>query len=228
MFSGYPFLATYGYNNPLWYICILIQCYMAFFIIQKLTQVINISPVICYVTIIVGMYVVNKLLALDSHVFRGWTAFFMGAFLCWLLQDEFKGLFLKHNKVILVLCTIGVIITIVFLIITNSAQIRNVLVLGTLPCLIIICYLLQLKERPKVSSTASISFEVYVWHAMILDLLQIIFNILNIKVNHNYTIMIIITAIIGGISSLLYLYLERPLFKWINEKNLKIRFKNVF
>ena len=92
IFSGWPYFSMTGINNPTWYCCILIQCYIVFFILIKAIKAEKIRPYL-FVLVSVFSFIFYKIGIIQNSTFRGLSSFFIGCCLCGI----YKHVSIKRN-----------------------------------------------------------------------------------------------------------------------------------
>lgn len=211
-------------NNPMWYISVLLLCYIIFFIITKLSKRTKISSYFTYTTMIIVGCVIMKLQLkypfLNEYTYRGYICFFEGVLL---------GLILNNKKDIINKISIFAIIPFVMGAVAylNNFHVYYMLVFFMWPSIIIL-----LKNRifeilinhSFWSGMAKISYDTYVWHCPILHLVLGIVIVNNIKCYNSAWFMILILLIIIVLGAISYKYIEKPIQKVIGtfvKKNKK-------
>ncbi|MHB9307160.1 acyltransferase family protein [Fusobacterium polymorphum] len=209
-------------NNPMWYISVLILCYIIFYIITNFSKnYIYIYIIMIFLGITIQEYAID-LAFLNYYTARGYYSFFFGLLLAIFLNNY------KLKKIIIISSIINIIL-ITFLIIKHyyiiEKNINYTLTFLYYPAFIIICHSNIIKNIFKLSLCkiigviAEISFNVYVWHGGAILILAIINKFYNLNINLNsYKTMIIFTFVlyIFGVTS--YYLLEKPL------KNILLKF----
>ena len=161
IFSGWFFDIGLGVNNPTWYLCVLLLCYIIFYVAEWVEKKFSISKHIIFICVILvsfcGMYF-NKDLPwfFTSQNQRGYTCFFIGV----LLYDYFvKRLSDYMKKTMLVVLFILYVVGVWYRGI-NSWEILSIFVYPAILCLLV--YIKQLPDKYAILGTTS--YEVYLWH----------------------------------------------------------------
>lgn len=236
LFRGWPKLSMLGYNNPTWYICILLQCYVVFYGIhwasEKLPVKLHVKPIVLYGAFIVFSVGLFGLQILPNDNFRGYECFFMGAILGELLMwlDDRKATGKKNTN----LCIMGVSSYILAILLAVAvslrfdialSQRRAVVFLIYPPLIVAAWYLRERFSSKAVRAFGKISFEAYLWHRPLLALFQIIIYATNWNMTHSYLSMAVFAVIVYVFAYFAYQKLEQPisrrLAKLENNKTVK-------
>ena len=210
-------------NNPMWYISVLILCYIIFYIITKISVLKNYKCVYFYILLIfLGLSIQKNgtdLAFFNSYTARGYYAFFFG-----LVFSIFFNNY-KISKFIKILSIFSVVF-ITFLIIRHYSIVeRNInytLTFIYYPALIVtfnINIIKKIYSNKLISKIAEISFNVYVWHGvafLILIILNKIYN-LNIRLN-SYKVMLVFTIILYIFGIFSHYLIEKPLERLIKNR----------
>lgn len=83
LFAGYPYFGMLGINNPVWYVCILVQCYIMYYLIEWfLNKVsaheINFVRVCVYAFVVIISFGTFRMSFLNEASFREVTSFSIG------------------------------------------------------------------------------------------------------------------------------------------------------
>ena len=226
LFSGYPFFSMTGYNNPTWYIAILIQCYAIFYFLKYIASKLHIRLLVIVSVLVFGVIVLNKLSLFYDNSFRGFESFFIGVIVCDLAENYKvpiqKVKIIKNKKLLTILLSITIIITFSSILIIPKYQ-RIALVFGVYPEIVIISYLYRnVRLNSKISSVSKllcgISFEVYIWHYPFMATIQLILQNADYSIAHSYFTMLIFTVVVWMICLLIYRFIEQPINKIIKTK----------
>lgn len=205
----------------MWYISVLLLCYIVFYIITKISKKIKISPFWLYgAMIVVGVPIITfhmQYPLLNNYSYRGYICFFTGIFMGSILKNK-KDLISKLSLLAIVPLIIGFV-----------AYLKNfygyyMIAFIIWPSLIILLQsniFNKITKQPLWSKAAKISYDVYVWHCPLLHLLLGIVMVNKINVYDTVPFMIltvVLTVIIGCIS---YWCLEKPIQNGIEALMLK-------
>lgn len=210
-------------NNPIWYISVLMACYIVFYIITALASKIKCKPTYFYITMIllgigVGTYNIN-LPFLNLQMGRGYYAFFFGLLLSAYINKH--GVKLKE-VIASVLCLS--FFTFVFIYYPNygASNLNYTLTFLVFPSLIVIfeSKLMQRIFCQKIWGTLSaISFEVYLWHNPMFPLMYVVIKLLNRTPDFSkISSMFIFLLASWVVGALMYFLVERPVTKLLAKK----------
>lgn len=228
LFRGWPFFSMTGINNPTWYLCILIQCYMLFYFIQWFFGKKRILRLIFYVAVVVVSLITYKFEWIQYETFRGLECFFMGAAGCLLLQFEvvnrlFEKRRVKTRLLIGIASTVVISLSFVLMFLHPSYQ-RSLLVVGVFPWLMLLAYCFKDFKSQPIQLLAGVSFTVYIWHSPMMAFEKLMIQVTGFEINRNYFTMVLFTVLLWAVSWVIYRYVEMPISGWIRKKE---RAKNV-
>ena len=159
---------TTSLNHPIWYISVLIFCYIIFYYIIILSSRYNINEMNCFaIMIILGLIIklfnINVFL-LNSLSYRGFVSFFWGLVLFNSFNEANNNK--QASKALLVILYIFVII-----IFKSSIQ-YTCLVFVLYPVLLRISLACNIKVFNKqIEKISSMTYAVYMWHTFFIELL---------------------------------------------------------
>lgn len=217
-FRGYPFIYSEGINNPTWYLCVLIQCYLIYYIVHYIfSKLLNKrndkTKTIClsvFFLLIVVIFTILKITGVlpdfmqDSS--RGYISFFFG----YLITAFFKNDNLKKWFFM-----IPLVLSIPLLIFLREYYYWWLLFF-VYPSLLIFAYTFPLKNNCFIRTLAAISFETYLLHFP----LELAFDVLLLKIdnfNHSAFSIIIFLIIVWIFSTAVYFLVERNVSKAIRK-----------
>ena len=218
-------------NNPMWYISVLILCYILFYISTKISILKKINCVYLYVILVfLGLSIQKNntnLAFLNYYTARGYYSFFFGV----LFSIYFNNY--KIRKFVKIL-SIFLVIFITYLIVAHYSivekNINYTLTFIYYPALIIIFNIDIIKKiysSKLITKLAETSFNVYVWHVEAILIFIIIKKVSNLNINFvSYKTMLIFTIILYIFGTISYYLIEKPLEKLIFKKlnsNKKIK-----
>ena len=220
LFSGWPRLSMLGYNNPTWYLCILIQCYAVFYGIQWLCERTAGRPVLWYGAFICLTIAAIHWWRLPSSNFRGYECFFMGA----MMEEAFflLGKRREAGRKDGVFIVIGVLLyySAAFLLFRNVISLtqRRAMVFLIYPPLIAAAWLFRDQFYSKTARLfGKISFEAYLWHFPALRVFQILIAAMQWNVTHSYFSMVVFAVIVYILAYFLYVKVEQPINRRLRE-----------
>ena len=200
IFSGWPYFSMTGINNPTWYCCILIQCYIVFFILIKAIKAEKIRPYL-FVPVAVFSFIFYKIGIIQNNTFRGLSSFFIGCCLCGI----YKHVSIKRN-VFFVLFLISVCLI--------AYKQRVIFFISMFAALILL--VTQINFPASLHEFSRVSFEVFIWHSPLMDAENILLSSLSLpSPQRSYLSMFIFTFFVWLWAWIIYRYLEIPINKFL-------------
>lgn len=213
-------------NNPMWYISVLLLCYILFYITTKASVSKKYNYIYFYIVLVfLGLSIQKNgtdLAFFNSYTARGYYAFFFGLVFSIFFYNYKISKFIKISSIFSVVF-ITILIVRYFSIVEKN--INYTLTFIYYPALIIIFNFNIMRKiffTKIVREFAEISFNVYVWHVagiIIVIILNKMFS-LNIKLN-SYKTMILFTIILYVFGSISHYVIEKGFGKLIL-KNFKL------
>lgn len=211
-------------NNPMWYISVLILCYILFYILTKVSILKKYDYTYFYIILIfLGLSIQKNntnSAFLNYYTARGYYSFFFGV----LFSIYFNNYKIRKSVKIL---SILLVIFITYLILRHYSiiekNINYTLTFIYYPALIIIFNINIMKKiysSKLIIKIAEISFNVYVWHVGAILIFIIINRACNLNINFSsYKVMIIFTVLLYIFGTISHYLIEKPLEK-LNLKKL--------
>lgn len=208
-----------GVNNPIWYVSVLLWCYILFFFVVWLAKRINTSPEKFFLfIIIIGIGIKTYALQLpflNSQISRGYTAVFTGVLLAGLVKESY----IKVSSWKTQFTSVCIVVLGVYCYFYHKIWIEDgfvyLLVFLFFPAIIIIAQSGVFRSVFKVSwlgTIGRIMFDVYVWHCTVLVLLRCLKNLDWFVFPSDQRIsMYIVLVVILIIGTLSYFFIERPI-----------------
>ncbi len=213
-------------NSPIWYVSVLLVCYVMLYFCIWLAKRINVKSEYLYIAAItIGMMLIIR--GIDFPIFcsktgRGFVSFFSG-----ILWEKYYFSGKKRN----IWITVFVIVTTALMVLsplTGAAEggvVSVFLGIAYFPALIG-CVKTDRMERifsgKLISQMAAFSFEAYIWHSAVYMILLILLATNVIAVNMNSLGMMVFVAVLVEIFAMAMYYLvERPIRRRINNKQEK-------
>lgn len=199
-----------GYNNPLWYVSVLMVCYIVFYFVCYISKKFDINESIMFLLVIlIGLYIVNQninFLFLNTNIYRGYVAFFIGTLIAGLRS-------IKIN----ILCLIIPIILIAYLFCFPNRNIQYYISTFVIFPLIVL-YFSRINFTSKIFVRAISFFEKYVfctfvWHAVLL----LLYKYLELPASGH--LMIIFTACCWGMGMTYYHLIGTRINKIVKKLN---------
>ncbi len=203
-------------NYPNWYISVLLICFVMFYLIVYISKKKSISEKYLFIAMIFIGFAIRsyntKFLFMTPQVARVYYSFFFGILLAEVLNK-------KHPNILFQMMSFIIVFTIPFIIhFGKSSLLVNVNYLMTFiyyPALIILfkySFISNVFKHRIIGVISNITFDVYLWHNVLILMIYLIINAFNLNVNMNSGIaMLCYTAIsflIGGAS---YFLIDKPL-----------------
>ena len=201
-------------NNPMWYISVLLLCYIFFYISTKISISKKYNYIYFYIVIVFLGLSIRKngtdLAFLNYNTARGYYSFFFGV----LFSIYFNNY--DVNKLIKIL-SVFLLIFITYLILKHyyiiEKNIDYTLTFIYYPALIIIFnfdIVKKILSRKITGKIGEISFNVYVWHGGFILLLSIINKYYGFNTNFvSYKTMVMSTIILYIFGAMSYYFIEK-------------------
>ena len=216
VFRGWTRFTMTGVNNPTWYLCILIHCYVLFYAMAWLADRCRIKRIFLFAAIVAVELLLKRRDVICEEGVRGLESFFLGVFLCSMVQWR-----PPKKSLVAALGIAGTIVS-VLLILNKSDWKQNYIVsFGIYPWLILAAYVFPWKSE-LARKLGKISFDVFVWHYPLIALERLILELLHFTPNRNHFTMLLFGAFVWAFSWLMYSFAEKPLTNWIRGKEGKL------
>ncbi|MBR6469736.1 MAG: acyltransferase [Lachnospiraceae bacterium] len=224
MFSGGAVNTADGINNPLWFLCVLIYCYVLLYFAVWLSDRLSVSEVYSFAVIsIVGFAALQyevKAPFLNEYSGRGYAAFFLGMLLYYIWNSVSRKLLTAYSVVCLAVC-IAVYFGAYSLF---AANMRDVMTYIVFPALLFLTLAADRFTDERIMGRlepGAVAFEVYVWQSCILGLWNIIADATGIIDTGKYYQMFIMTAVLIVFSAIMYRFAEKKITKTLRAKLIK-------
>lgn len=212
-----------GVNNPVWYISVLLACYVIFYILCALSKKLQCSPLYFFVAMVlfgVGIHTfgINKPFQ-TWQMARGYFSFFFGVLL---------AAFVARNVISkkLTAASIAVLVGAGILFYHKEYALREpyvyILTFLVFPALILLCETVTAKKifRHKVWGTVgSITFHVYLWHSPMFPLMYCLLPLMGITLNFSARwtmyLFLLVAFVIGTLS---FFFIEKPINRLLDKK----------
>lgn len=212
-------------NSAMWYISVLLLCYVFFFFGTYVAKRWKISPYTMYAVIICVGIIMNAICTtykicipfFTIDIGRGLCGFFLGV-----LFRHFLEKYPIHHKHITWITAGGLLGFLVILYVKRTEYFSDlwyVLCFLIYPAIILI-----FKSKPaeriffdeKLKYLGGIAFNAYIWHVAVLRFLLIVINLKAVNLK-SITAMVLMTCIIFLIGGISYFFIEKPVEKKIRE-----------
>lgn len=223
LFQGGPFGDQMGLNNPTWYVCVLLECYILYYLICKLFPKKNLVRLISYCFIILfaaGMYTYNvNFPFFTQQSTRGYAAFFIGVILYHMLQYFPKKVI--HIPSLLLLLTITISYFICPELIDNQWAIATFLFF---PSAYVFCMSNSTIQKilsffPFLENGGKASFHVYLWHTPVFLIGDLIIRLCNVTMKYTIGTMLLTALCLWILGIVSYHFIEKPVNKAIASKH---------
>ena len=197
-----------GYNNPTWYLCILIQCYLLFYLLNSFARLFGIPKFWLFLGIIILAIVLNHFHLISYYSYRGAEAFFIGAELC-----ETRELIPERKWEAVTLLIISAALTMLI-----PSQQRLILVFAVFPLLIILGFWWKGNQAEWIRLFGKTTFEVYLWHYPLMATEQMITRITGLEIPRTYLTMLAFTILVWLLSIGMFKWVEMPINRRLNKE----------
>lgn len=207
-------------NNPVWYISVLLYCYIIFFALTCLSKKIGCKPYYLYIVMIfVGFsgteYCFNYPFLTDMSS-RGYYSFFFGL----VLAHYVKTFGIRKGEIVLSLSTIALFLAILAVIPWFALDdLRYTLTFVVYPAIIMLVESSGGKKlfcSPFWGKWGAVSFNVFIWHLPMFILSDLACYALGLNLNHgNPLVMYLYLFVIEIFAVFSHLFIEKPLDKLV-------------
>ncbi len=215
VFRGWPKLELHGINNPMWYLCVLLLCYLIFYISNYICRKLKINYLVfiiaAYVFIEFGKYFPILKIIFSGDAKRGYEAYFLGVLLS-IVIPHIKRTGLKLPAAVFMLSGVAILCW-------NMDHQRAAFLWLISPGLVMLACLFEDIKVPLWNTLAGISFEMYVWHVPTFVFLQLLNDSLNLNIQYNLIMMIVLLVYITIISTVMYSCVEKKINAWIRKRS---------
>lgn len=203
-------------NNPVWYVSVLMLCYIIFYLLTYIGKRCKIPCYYLYILMIfIGLGIKNYSIELpffNSTSSRGYYSFFTGVMLCVLMKGRTFNFKTAIKSLIILIVTI---LLMIFRPEYMEDNIDYILTFIFFPTLIIFFktplfnYLFKFKIWRFLGR---VSYNVYIWHIPLLMLMYILIGIFSLNVDFKLPITMITFTLITWLFGILsYYFIEEPI-----------------
>lgn len=210
-FNGNPF------GNVTWFVCVLICCYILFYLVCRLSKNNIIYRFFCLLLIVLGIACIanGKYPLLTGDYGRGYLSFFLGCIL-WELEFHIECSE-RYRKAISVFVMIYLIVGIIILVLLSGEHLQIILTLCIYPALLYILLhfkpLIRVLTISRIQQLGSLSMPIYYSHYTFLVIVAMIsgYGMLNIRFSESWIeiAIIFIGIILGYVISLISKYIKK-------------------
>ena len=212
IFSGWPYFGMMGINNPTWYLCVLIQCYLAFYLIEWVSEKLKINRIWFDGAMIVLAFGLYRIDLIADSTYRGIGAFSVGSILCGLQDRIPKKKWIAGSALVLSAVLLACI----------PSQQRRIVTFIAFPAVVMLCAWWEGKGSEKAEKLTGLlskmSFEVYIWHYPLMALEQMISRVTGFGPYRSYWSMAAFALTVWLLAYPLYRYVETPVNRMIGKK----------
>ena len=212
-------------KNALWYISVLLWCYIVFYMVVVLTKKIIKKEwgvyLLCILVIGVGVIIVTfhiDLPFLNDDMSRGYLAFFNG--IC--LAGLFKRIDVKEVKYQLIAILVCVIYCFSLFFNKRIPFEGYIIVFLVWPSIITVCkskYMHKIYNEKILKKIADCSYDAYLWHSIIISVLSVIYEQLEIQLLKSVVGMLLSLFLTIIISWLSHKFISNPISKKLKKQN---------
>ncbi|MCF0128950.1 MAG: acyltransferase [Pseudobutyrivibrio sp.] len=221
----FPVEAQLSINSPLWMVCVLLMCYVIYWLLIKLSELAKISDKYLFgVMTFLGIslyYIDCEIPFLGQPSARGYMSFFWGVLLGTIFEENNRWLKERKIQVMTISCFSLVMII--------GTSIKNISFVGgysdskfiwvyvVYPLIMLFLFFVKFDDKTNniLFLLGSISFEMYVWHYPLISVLRLINDTLIVLPNGDWMMVGFVVALIV-VCSVLYCVVERPITAWVN------------
>jgi len=217
---------TLGINSPMWYLCVLLICYVWYWLALWLAKKLDTTLRYFFITMIftgVSIYTYQiSLPFLNGFSQRGYISFFTGT----ILADLYQTLRIreKEHQTAVLLCIVLAAL-VLWDLLSADALLNQQLTLDFLvyPCIIGILTTSSLCRRlfhhRWCGVLGAVSFEVYIWHHAFIILANILKTGGFVEIPYGDAAGVAMAALVAGFGYLIYRYAEVPVRNRIRERD---------
>lgn len=223
-FSGGAVKCNPFYNEPLWYICVLLICYCIFYFIHFFCKRHKIPYVYCFVIMsIIGIGIFNYNINFPFFNYstgRGYASFFLGCIIHYVYANypQMKKTFLKVAIGLSCCCIIAGCIN--FSLFYDDVMCQwGIFTFVLFPSIFIIFLEIdKLFVSKRWTVFGGISFELYIWHSPLFVLFSLAKETFKQIMPSPFVLMIFLLFVTICYSYLMYRFVERPIIKYLKSK----------
>ena len=214
--TGGPINNGLSLNPPLWYLCVLIYCYVLLYFIVWLCKKLQVNHLVgAGVMVIVGSCVVEYGVAFPfftEETGRGYSAFFLGIIIYSMWEKLSHKALTIYGFAMTALCAFGYLFKFEYI----QGNHRAVMAYMLWPALMFVSLSTARFFHLKIwSILAAISFEVYIWHFIGLAFLMFISVKFGLVFPNPMHLMVEFLLVLWVFAAVVYYLVEKPLTKWL-------------
>lgn len=211
-------IVTYDYaiNTPTWYLCVLLMCYILYYLIDSLDRKISLGAArgLLYFFIMVLAVAVHRyeLPFLKIKSCRGYLAFFAGVVVCELFKTISSRRLVVYGSL---LASAGTVLIYISRVSFFWESLASVIMFGGI--VMVIGNIRQFPNRV-ARRLGSSSFEVFLFHVPVIELSNIIVYILKLSYTRSVISMTVLLTAVEIMAVYINKYIEIPLNRKIRKK----------
>lgn len=227
VYSGGPISdEALGINSPMWYLCVLMICYLWYWLALWGAKKLDVTPRYFFIAMIVigvsvSTYGIN-LPFLNGFSQRGYVSFFTGI----ILVDLYKAFKIEENAHRAAVIFGSVLAALVLWdIYSGRPLLNNQLTLDFLvyPCIIGLLVTSSVCNRifhhKCCSVLGAVAFEVYIWHHAFIILANILKMGDYVQIPYGDGTGVVLAFLVSGFGYFVYRYVEEPINRKIKQRN---------
>ncbi len=214
----------WGINGALWYLGVLIYCYILFYFIIWISGRFNINRIYGFILIsIIGLSTLQyevSLPFLNEYSARGYAAFFLGVILFYIWDALPHRVLMIYSAVMLFVCAVVYFGAYSLF----AANMRDVFTYMIFPALLYIALGLDTKRDSAFTDRlepGGVAFEIYVWHGCGICVWMILSKVTGLIDINNYYRMFVYALILTVFSFFMYHCVEKKIVKYLKERFTK-------
>ncbi len=227
LFRGWPKLEIMGINNPTWYLCCLIQCYLLYYIILFISRKLHISEQFLFALLFAVNFLLRDKSVVTQDGFRAIESFYFGILIYCVINSTFREVSDRFH-VDLRFCMFCIPALVFSLLRINGVTIeqRDYALFGIFPFFVLLAYALQNFHSRLIATAGQITFSVYVWHFPFMYLLKLCLRLFGISFSHTYLTMTAVMMLIWAVSFVLFKTVEIPVNSLLKKLEKRVFYRN--
>lgn len=211
-----------GVNNPVWYVSVLMACYVIFYVLCALSRKLNCSPLYFFTAMVllgigIQTFGINKPF-LTAQVGRGYYSFFFGLLIAAFVNK--RGV----SRKTVITCTAVLALSVALFAFPEQAAKEPLVYILTFLVYPAIVLLLETEPVKKVfrhkiwGTLGGITFDVYLWHSPMFPLMYGFLALIGVTPDFSgvWTMYLFLIAA-WAIGALSFFFIEKPINKLIDK-----------
>lgn len=210
-----------GINGALWYLCVLMYCYVIMYFIIWFCNRKDINSIYGFAIMsILGLSVLQyeiKLPFLNEYTGRGYSSFFLGMLLFYIWSA------VKHKILVVYSCTVLLICLVVYfgaysLFAANMREMMTYIIFPAVLFLTLAADRFADNGLIKATEPGGMAYEMYLWHDCGICIFMILSKKTGIINLENYGMMFVFGAIMVLVSAVMYHLVEKRITAYLKRK----------